>query len=60
MFLLWEKAKYLLNFAPLKTESRHDVDFVVFGGNGGCQNDNSEYRQEQHCWHHDNSRLSVS
>ena len=43
----------------LKTERRHDANFVVIGGTAGCHNDNLRCRQCRQSWHHDNSQFSL-
>ena len=39
----------------LRTKSRHDVNFVVTGGIGGCHNGNPRCRQRRQSYHRDNS-----
>ena len=48
-------------FSPwtMKTEGRHDVNFVVTGGNGGYLNDNLRCRQWRQNCHHDNYWFSI-
>ena len=38
-----------------QTKSRHDANFVVTGGTGGCHNDNHRCHQWRQSWHHDDS-----
>ena len=43
----------------LKTESRHDANFVTNCGTGGCNNENFRCHQSRQSWHHYNSWVSV-
>ena len=45
---------------PLKTESRHDANFVFTGSTAGCHNDILRCHQWRRTWHYDNSRFSVT
>ena len=44
----------------LSPNSSHNINFVITGGAGGCQNDNLWYHQWRQSCHHDSSLFSVT